>query len=289
MTVIEHARQFGTFGRLNGVLTTPDVSEGIETVLILVSAGFTTKVGPYRLYAELARQIAAHGIAAFRFDLGGIGNSEILDPGEPLQLRTFKDIRDAVDLVSDTLHPGQIVIGGLCSGAEDAFRYAETDERVTGVVLVDPHAYRTQMWWIRNVFSRMFLSRVIYKFMRSFGFINVVSKKSPWGRPEGFEGDLVNYQYMKADEATRILRELNRRQVRYHYIYTGGRHDAFNHRSQFYSMFRDVEFSGFESITHLPYIEHIQVFREDRNELIRVISHWLDNHFQFHGKITTTT
>jgi hypothetical protein len=274
MAIIEHARQFGTFGRLNGVLTTPDSSERVETVLILVSAGFTPKAGPYRLYTELARQIASQGIASFRFDLGGIGNSEVLDPGEPLLLRTFKDIRDAVDLVSDTLHPGQIVIGGLCSGAEDAFRYAEVDERITGVVLVDPHAYRTPMWWVRNVFSQMFLSRVIYKFLRAFGFINVVSKKVPANRPEGFEGDLVNYQYMKADEATRILRALNRRQVRYHYIFTGGRIDAFNHRGQFYSMFSHVSFAGFETITHLPHIEHVQVFKEDRNELIRVICSW---------------
>ena len=113
----EKACQFGEQNRLNGIVTHPAPPKNIDTVLITVSAGVTSKVGPYRLYTQLARHLAAKGISTLRFDLGGIGNSAQIYPGKPLVERTDIDIRDAVDYVQEKYEPKSIVLGGLCSGA----------------------------------------------------------------------------------------------------------------------------------------------------------------------------
>ena len=275
----EVACQFGEQGRLHGVVTTPGDMDVSGSMLVLVSAGLMAKTGPYRLYTQIARDLADKGIRSLRFDLGGIGNSEQVDPSLPLIERTRIDIGDAVEYVTQAFDAPGIVLAGLCSGAEDSFRYAAEDSRVQGVVLIDPHAYMTSGWRIRRFFSRHFLNRVVYKLLRIARLIDLGEEGRRDDQAEGFEGDLINYQYMRKEEARSILQKLIARKVCFHYIYTGGLIDRFNHRSQFYSMFAGVDFCGFETVTHLPTIEHVQVFDEDRKLLISTISEWFLHEF----------
>jgi len=266
------ACEFGEGKRLKGVLSWPTENRREKIAVVLVSAGFTSKVGPYSVYAELARFLAAMGIATLRFDLGGIGISQTLNPGRTLNARTKHDIQDALRFLQESYGIERFVTGGLCSGAEDAFRYAEDDVRVTGVLLIDPHAYRTRMWSIVNIFSRRFLNRATYKALRIFRMVDVVNDISSTSDGEGLEASLINYRYMSVQEATRILRTLLERQVHLHYVYTGGRTETFNHKRQIYGMFNDVGLGSLLTLDYLPHIEHTQVFEEDRNELVAVIS-----------------
>ena len=266
------ACEFGEGKRLKGVLSCPIENRREKIVLVLVSAGFTAKVGPYRVYAELARSLAALGIATLRFDLGGIGNSQTLNPGRALDVRTKQDIQEAIDYLQEQHGIEEFVVGGLCSGAEDAFRYAEEDARVVGVLLIDPHAYRTKMWSIWNVFSLRFLSRVIHKVLRILRITKDVRNESATPDVEGLDSTLINYKYMSLQESTRILKTLLERRVYLHYVYTGGRTGKFNHKRQIFSMFDDVEFGRFLTLDYIPHIEHTQVFEEDRNELVSAIS-----------------
>ena len=73
--MINIACEFGEENRLKGVLTWPMEKRRENLALILISAGFTAKIGPHRMYSETARSLADIGIATLRFDLGGIGNS----------------------------------------------------------------------------------------------------------------------------------------------------------------------------------------------------------------------
>lgn len=279
----EAACQFGDQDRLHGVLTLPDGDAAPATAFVLVSGGFMSKPGPYRLYRQLAHHLSTLGICTLRFDLGGIGNSEQVDPGLPLAERTRIDIRDAVDFVELRLGNVEFVLGGLCSGAEDSFRYAAEDARVSGVVMIDPHAYLTPGWKYHNLFSRHFFNRVIYKLMKLTKRLNLGEEAARLNRAEGFEGQLINYQYMPEREARGILETLIARGVRLHYIYTAGRIDTFNHREQFYRMFRGIDFGGLETVSHLPDTGHVQVFAEDRERLAETISAWFGQHFAARG------
>ena len=58
---------FGPGDRLSGVLTGQPKADG--EVLVLLNAGTMPRVGPFRLYVDLARQLAARGGAVFRLTL----------------------------------------------------------------------------------------------------------------------------------------------------------------------------------------------------------------------------
>ena len=139
--MIESACDFGEQNHLKGIFCLP--TSPIDKCVVLVSAGLLAKPGPFRLYTELSRRLLSHGVATLRFDLESIGDSELLYPGTPLAERTRRDIADAVELVASELSPRTILLGGLCSGGEDSLMYAETDDRVKGIFMIDPHAYRT--------------------------------------------------------------------------------------------------------------------------------------------------
>ncbi|MCW8879670.1 MAG: hypothetical protein OQK51_21630, partial [Kangiellaceae bacterium] len=72
----ETACQFAENNRLHGVLTTPS-NNNSKLTLVLINAGFLSTQGPFRLYTLLARHLASLNVATLRFDLGGIGNSEM--------------------------------------------------------------------------------------------------------------------------------------------------------------------------------------------------------------------
>lgn len=267
----ETACQFGESDRLFGVVTVPQEPRRAGPALVLVSAGLTAKSGPYRLYTEIARELAGSGFMVLRFDLGGIGNSQVARPDQPLQVRTEQDIRDALAYLEANHDVHEFVLGGLCSGAEDAFRFAERDLRIQGVILIDPHAYDTTWWRLRGVLSRYTLNRIVYRGLRTIRAITVVEDSKNRSNIEGFEGSLINYQYMDKCESRRILSALVNRNIGIHYIYTGGSIDTFHHRDQFRAMFPGVTPNGRLVVDFLPHVEHVQIFSEDRRALIDTV------------------
>ncbi|MBN9126690.1 MAG: hydrolase 1, exosortase A system-associated [Nitrosospira sp.] len=123
---------------LYGILHVPE-HIGPRGVLIVVG-GPQYRVGSHRQFTLLARHLAANGIPAMRFDCRGMGDSE----GEP---RTFEDMEEDVRSAIDTFLEEvptleDLVIWGLCDAASAALFYAHRDERVTGLVLLNP--------WVRT-------------------------------------------------------------------------------------------------------------------------------------------
>jgi uncharacterized protein len=123
---------------LVGIASVP-AAPGTRGVLIVVG-GPQYRVGSHRQFALLARHLAAHGIAAMRFDYRGMGDSD----GDERDFETIQDdIRAALDAFVDAV-PGvrDVVLWGLCDGASAAAMYAPDDARVRGLVLLNP--------WVRT-------------------------------------------------------------------------------------------------------------------------------------------
>lgn len=248
--IVEECVKFGPREHLGGVFTQAIGASG----LVLVNAGLVPRFGPFRLYAEIARGLARIGVSTLRFDLGGIGNSVMNQSHLPLKIRTQQEIRSAVDLLTARYFFQNIAVGGLCSGAEDAFRYAETDVRVTDVILMDPFGFRTNGFWWRHA-----IHRAKRRLMRALGLYRAFTRKS--------DSALIAYKTMDPDEATRILTSLIHRKVRVHFIYTAGMIESYNYRSQLKDMFPGVDFKNLVTIDHFPQMDHTQVFKEDRDQL----------------------
>lgn len=254
----EIACQFGSDQRLAGIVTEP-AARRPELGLVLVTAGLLPKAGPFRLYAELARHLAEKGVVTLRFDLGGVGDSIEERAGRPLRERTALEIRAAVDFLSGHYALGRLALGGLCSGAEDAFRSGAADGRVSGVVMIDPFAYRTPGWRVRHLRHR--LSR---RALRAMGLYRPVAPSSP--------ARAVHYAYMERAEAHATLKTLLHRDAYVHFLYTAGVRETFNHRSQVQAWFPELEFRDRVTVDHFPHLDHTQLLAEDRRTLVHAIA-----------------
>ena len=120
--------------RMIGILAVPRDPEPIGVMIIV--GGPQYRAGSHRQFTLLARRLAEHGFPVLRFDYRGMGDSE----GE---MRGFDavgdDIRAALDsLVSEVSGLRGVVLWGLCDAASAALFHAATDDRVTGLVLLNP-------------------------------------------------------------------------------------------------------------------------------------------------------
>ena len=257
--ITESSCQFGEHRHLAGVVTEP-TNAAPRIACVLVNAGLIPKFGPFRLYAELARRLSSEGLLTLRFDLGGIGDSGQGSADRPLKKRTELEIRAALDYLSERHELEGIILGGLCSGAEDSFRYAEVDPRVTGLMLMDPFGFRTLGWWARE--WPLQIARLSLRMLRRL--------LSPRGR--NTSGAFINYKHMDYAEASRILRVLIRRKVPMHFVYTGGMSNSFNHKSQFKTMFGRIDFQGLATLNYFPQMGHTQVLEGERGLVIESIA-----------------
>lgn len=118
------------------------------------------RVGSHRQFVQLARHLAGAGIPALRFDYRGMGDST----GEAVAFQdTQPDLRAALDGLWARA-PGleKVVLWGLCDGATAAALYAPSDERVAGLVLMNPWVRedtRHARIVLRHYYARRLLSR----------------------------------------------------------------------------------------------------------------------------------
>ncbi|AWB22351.1 thioesterase [Methylobacterium currus] len=135
----EEVSRFGP--GLVGILCRPRGPWSGGTVL-MVNSGRNPRAGHGRQTAQLSRRLAASGIASFRFDLRGIGDSaERPDGSLPLYaLDAVADVQAALNHLEARQHTPCVVLGA-CSGAFLAFQTICQDERLSAAILVNLHCF----------------------------------------------------------------------------------------------------------------------------------------------------
>ncbi|HEX8477279.1 MAG TPA: hydrolase 1, exosortase A system-associated, partial [Telluria sp.] len=124
--------------RLYGVASVP--AAPAERGVLIVVGGPQYRAGSHRQFTLLARALAGQGIAAMRFDVRGMGDSEG-------SARPFEDIGADLDAAVTAFMQNvptlrEVVLWGLCDGASAAALYAARDARVKGLALLNP--------WVRT-------------------------------------------------------------------------------------------------------------------------------------------
>jgi pimeloyl-ACP methyl ester carboxylesterase len=129
---------FGENSELTGILTCPlNTQNKKKYCFVLLNPGLIHKIGANRINVQIARKLAETGIPAFRFDFSGIGDSSIRYSGaDSIETRT-NEIGLAMDAISNSLGIKEFYLKGICSGAEAAFKAAQEDERIRGLMLID--------------------------------------------------------------------------------------------------------------------------------------------------------
>lgn len=141
-----------------GLLHEPagDDDPGAPGVLFIVG-GPQIRTGSHRQFTLLARHIAGAGLPVMRFDCRGKGDSG----GTFAEFdRIDDDIQAAIDRFSqERPQMKSIVLWGLCDGASAALLYAHKDQRVGGLVFMNPWV-RTEAGEARAYLKHYYLQRI---------------------------------------------------------------------------------------------------------------------------------
>jgi pimeloyl-ACP methyl ester carboxylesterase len=104
---------------LFGIITEPRTGDGDAPIVICLNYGTAHHIGPSRLWVELAREWATHGVRVLRLDLSGVGDSPVR-PGQRAGLSNAPEaFDDMVQVLTDlnSADPHDAVVVGVCSGA----------------------------------------------------------------------------------------------------------------------------------------------------------------------------
>ena len=266
--VVETAHVFGD--ALVGVLSRPPGIAAGRPAVILLNAGLVQRSGPFRVYAQLARALASCGFAVLRFDQSGRGDSgnAVGASGGPERKRQETDA--AMRLVAELTGIGRFVLAGICSGADDAFRLADGDDRVAGIVLLDGFAYRTAGYKLRRYGPGLLdAGKVMRKVGRLF--------KRGDGEHALDEDDFRDFP--SPDEAVARLQRLAARDARVLMLYTGGAFRYFNHARQARECFGEAMDAPQVGLEYWPDCDHTFYLRKDRLRLNTRLSAWMRTQF----------
>lgn len=143
--VSEQACHFGQDASLFGILSEPvdGVVDQRRPAFVFLNVGANHRVGPNRMYVSFAREVAALGCLAFRFDVAGLGDSHAEAGRERRVYSTdsVSDVKEALSLLWSLRGVERVVLVGVCSGAYLAFHTALADPRVAGQILVNPQTF----------------------------------------------------------------------------------------------------------------------------------------------------
>ena len=144
-------------GVLVAIATIPEIPR-TTTGLLVVVGGPQYRVGSHRQFVLLCRALAKQGIPCMRFDYRGMGDAT----GEQRSFESIDtDVRAAANSFFESLPElDRLVLWGLCDGASAACFYAATDERIAGLVLLNPWV-RTEAGEARTYVKHYYLRRLV--------------------------------------------------------------------------------------------------------------------------------
>lgn len=249
-----------------GLLTRAQ-GDGNGLAVILFNAGLIHRSGPQRFHVELARRLASQGFDVFRFDLPGIGDAAMDGAALPQTLvsRVFDRLQAATGAHG-------FLVGGICSAADLGWRMGVADERVRGLLLVDPFAAKGR--WYRMGRLRMALRSPLLswpaKLLRRLRPGQGAATEVP--ATEDFR------DWPSAAEYRRQAGELLSRGVRILAVYTGGVPDYMTHPRQLDETYGALlRHPGLEA-EFRPGVDHILFAVADRRSLVERIARWATAH-----------
>lgn len=244
---------------LFGVLSEPEAA-GDRPMVVLINAGFVHRVGPFRVHVTLARALAAAGFPVLRFDQPSIGDAPVKTDADDTGM-----VRRVLDSLS-AMHPGRgFVVGGLCSAADLGWKVALADERVRGLLLLDPVA--RPGFWFRLGQVRMLLRRPVGTWIKSLQR-RLRQRRLGAARNE-------DYRDWPAPGAEREqLQRIVARDVDVIAVYTGGAAPYFTHERQFAANFGAAASDPRVHFEYWPECDHTFMAAEDQQRLVDAVVAW---------------
>jgi hypothetical protein len=273
----EFTTTFGNENCIVGVITEPDsdlYNRGTPAIL-LWNAGLLHRVGPFRLYVDLARKLSSMGFFVLRFDSCGKGDSMIPSEIHSVKEMFHGDIWEAMNHIKTKRKIDEFVLIGLCSGADEAFSMAALDPRISGIVLLDGLGYRTLGYYVHRYFPKILNINKYYSYIK-LRFSYLLEKCQGNCSSKNTKVQMSIRPFPSRKKATRDMQKLVQKGVKILAIYTGGlQYHYYNYKNQFFEMFKTVNFKDKLQLEYLPSADHTYTILEERANMIGIICSFL--------------
>jgi len=266
----EEVVAFGPQDQLQGIVSVPEKPQpGLRRAVVMANVGMHHRVGPFRLYVDLARAMARDGWWALRFDYLGMGESgpRALDNGSVSD--ETQDLSDAIDFLRSAHGIDEVLLVALCSGVDGAHPIVIQHERVRGAVFIDGYTYRTVGFVLRRYILRGLQLQRWKRFVRR----KLRADSAQRDRAPSAAAMFARV-YPSRDQFRRDLATLRSRGVRTHFIFTGTADSSFNSERQLSELVgRDLTVDGM-AVTRLADADHVFTGVHDRQNVIHLIREW---------------
>ena len=238
--------------------------------MVILNAGVLHRIGPHRLHVVLARRLAERGFPTLRLDLGGIGDSIPSSDAATFRESAVADTRMAMS----GLATPRYVVFGVCAGADNALATAQVDDRVAGIVLVNPYVYLTRQSKLRHLRARLAGMTAIETVGWGIGFVEQRLRRvaAPAAAPGG------GREYPPIADFRRQLGALVAKGVQILAVYSGTHGAKYNHADQLFELFPELR--GRVECVYCPTANHTFTELDAQAELIAVVETWISARFR---------
>jgi pimeloyl-ACP methyl ester carboxylesterase len=272
--MIERIVQFGDGGALSGVFHAPPVQHVAGPALLLFNAGVVHRIGAHRLNVKIARALGVKEIPSLRFDLSGLGESAPQNAGRGYEAQAAADVSAATDILAAEWPSRQIIALGMCSGADNSYRAALKDERVEGLILLDPFAYPNNAAAAADILARASDPERWARKAASLLAPKAASEQT------ADQDDLDQSRPVPPRETFGAdLQRLTERGVRILILYTGFVRALVSKPAHFFSTFSEFDFKGRLEVVATPDADHTYTELAAQAALIDRIDNWLARQF----------
>jgi pimeloyl-ACP methyl ester carboxylesterase len=281
VVVRDEVVRIGPEQQLAGILSHPEkvADPAVRPGVVLLNAGVLHRVGPHRLHVHLARRLAALGFASLRLDLGGIGDSVSSSNALTFRESAVADTRLAMTRLHELHGHRTFVLFGVCSGADNALATALADDRVAGIVVVDPPTYRTRRSQLRMLRNRL-RERSPASAVR---WALALAERSVRARLARFRGEEVEEDPAPGREIPsvetyqqQVVQALDRG-VRMLALYSGAHRERYNDADQVFEAMPELR--GRIDHAWFPRSNHTFTELDTQGELIAAVTRWIGAKF----------
>lgn len=276
----ERVFRFGAQGNLIGVLTEPDDGARPASPALLVSnVGLNHRIGPNRLWVDLARLLAERGLATLRFDGSGLGDSDPRRGASDGEIHGVADLEDAMRFLESKRGVRRFAIAGLCSGVDSAHVVALADGRVAGAAFIDGYAYATLGYEVRAAAQRVRGILRPVRWRRWFTRRVLGRTEAPLpGYASTYSGEgaaIFKRVYPPIEHFRADVQQMVARGMQLFYLYTA---DAawFDRRTQFEAMMGWKELPADLEVEHWPETDHVFTAAGDRARAVHRLAAWME-------------
>lgn len=272
----EKVVKFGQNNDLVGILTLPTGAVNTDApATIIVNSGIVHRVGTCRLSVKWARGMAQRGHTSLRFDLSGVGDSAVRRDSLAFEQSSILEAQDAMNFLQRRHKLGSFVLGGLCSGADVAYETGQVDDRVKGIIQIDPYTYENMQFYLHHYVPRLldlgrwrrFIGRVLKRLQPSTG----QGKEAP---TDDLEMPTYIREYPPLKSVQAGYQDMSNKDISIMAVYTASA--EYNHESQFAEIFAPVSFNKELKVVFLSNSDHMITTLPEQTEVLSEIWEWME-------------